>query len=80
MFSNAVLEHVGNDERRERFVSEICSGREVFCFGALPLVPVEHHTGIPLLHYLPGAIYRKLLKTLGVDYWSKEENLDFFDI
>ena len=81
VFSNAVLEHVGDAERRERFISEICRvGGKYFISVPYRWFPVEHHTGIPLLHYLPGPVYRKLLKALGVDYWSKEENLDFFDI
>jgi len=81
VFSNAVLEHVGGAERQREFMDEVCRvGKNYFIAVPYRWFPVEHHTGIPFLHYLPGGFYRKLLKLAGVEYWAKEENLSFFDI
>jgi SAM-dependent methyltransferase len=53
-WSNAVLEHVGNFERQVHFVREIARVSHSF-FITTPnrLFPIEVHTKIPLLHYLP---------------------------
>jgi hypothetical protein len=37
------------------------------------------HTGLPFLHYLPMQIYRTLIATIGLKYWSLEENLSLLD-
>ena len=38
--------------------------------------PVEHHTGVPLLHYLPPSLYRRLFRCTVLEYWSHEANLN----
>ena len=38
--------------------------------------PIETHTKLPLLHFLPKTKYRKLLKFLKYDYYSLEKNLN----
>ncbi|MGI9114530.1 MAG: hypothetical protein ACR2FX_05760, partial [Chthoniobacterales bacterium] len=40
------------------------------------LFPVEHHTGIPLLHYLPLPLFRALMKHSPFSYWAEEANLN----
>jgi hypothetical protein len=76
--SNAVLEHCGSRERQKEFIAEICrvAPRR---FVAVPnrRFPIEHHTGIPLIHYLPPALFRKLLRGTRYDVWSHEENLNY---
>ena len=76
-FSNAVLEHVGNTEEQTSFVREIARVSKTF-FITTPnrWFPVEFHTVIPFLHFLPKNTYRKILSMLGESYWSKEENLN----
>jgi hypothetical protein len=75
---NAVLEHVGSRERQKEFIVEMCriAPRR---FLAVPnhRFPVEHHTGLPLIHYLPPAQFRKLLRGGRYDIWSHEENLNY---
>ena len=75
---NAVLEHVGSRERQKKFIAELCriAPRR---FIAVPnrRFPVEHHTGLPLVHYLPPAAFRKLLRGSRYDVWSHEENLNY---
>ena len=75
---NAVLEHVGPRQRQKEFITELCrvAPRR---FVAVPnrRFPVEHHTGLPLIHYLPAAQFRKLLRGGRYEVWSHEENLNY---
>lgn len=75
-FSNAVLEHVGNTTAQANFIREMMRVSESF-FITTPnrWFPIEFHTAIPLLHFLPKRTYRKILSAIGETYWSKEENL-----
>jgi len=76
-FCNAVVEHVGDSKRQRDFINEMLRVSSLF-FLTTPnrWCPVEFHTAIPLLHFLPKRIYRKILNVLGETYWSKEENLN----
>jgi hypothetical protein len=75
-YSNAVLEHVGPD-RRSAFISEALRvAHSVFIAVPNRWFPVEHHTGIPLLHYVPAA-FRRITRATRFDYWSRPENVDF---
>ena len=38
--------------------------------------PFDFHTKIPLIHWLPKKIHRKILKIIGLEYFSKIENLN----
>ena len=40
------------------------------------LFPVEHHTGIPLVHYLPLAAFRGVLRRTRFSHWAEEKNLN----
>ena len=54
VFSNAVIEHVGDRERQRLFVSEALRvGRRVFLTTPNRWFPVELHTRLPLVHWLP---------------------------
>ncbi|MBF0551656.1 MAG: methyltransferase domain-containing protein [Deltaproteobacteria bacterium] len=75
--SHAVLEHVGNADDQRTFLSELCRvAKNVFVSVPNRLFPVEHHTAIPFLHYLPQIFFRSILRTIGNDFYSKEENLN----
>lgn len=77
VFSNAVVEHVGGMAGQRTFIAEACRvGTRVFITTPNRWFPVEHHTGIPLLHYLPKGVHRRLLRATWLDYWSFEENLN----
>jgi SAM-dependent methyltransferase len=76
-FSNAVIEHVGDTAAQRQFLKEVCRvGKRVFVTTPHRWFPVEHHTGLPLLHYLPKPLYRRLLRNTPYEYWSYEENLN----
>lgn len=76
-FSNAVIEHVGSRESQAAFILETMRVSKSF-FLTTPnrWFPVEVHTAIPFLHFLPKKVYRDLLSIMGETYWSKEENLN----
>ena len=63
VFSNAVVEHVGSRTAQAAFVGELCRvGKSFFITTPNRWFPVEHHTGLPLLHYLPASVFRSLLR------------------
>lgn len=77
VFSNAVLEHVGSREAQGAFLRELCRvGRAFFVTTPNRWFPFEHHTGLPLLHYLPPSTFRALLRNTRYHYWSEESNLN----
>jgi hypothetical protein len=77
VFSNAVLEHTGDRESQRKFLAEICRvGQAFFVTTPNRWFPVEHHTGVPLLHYLPSPIYRNILRNTRMRYWADEQNLN----
>jgi SAM-dependent methyltransferase len=77
VFSNAVVEHVGDRRQRARFMAELIRVAKGF-FITTPnrWFPVEHHTGLPFLHYLPAPIFRSLIRGSPYDYWAFEEHLN----
>ena len=53
-FSNAVVEHVGGREDQERFVRELCRvAKRVFVTTPNRVFPVDPHTLMPFIHWLP---------------------------
>jgi SAM-dependent methyltransferase len=77
VFSNAVLEHVGSQDSQRAFLREIFRvGHSFFITTPNRWFPVEHHTGVPLLHYLPARLYRTVLAATPYSYWAQEENLN----
>lgn len=60
---NAVLEHVGSFRIQERFLKEISRvAKRAFICTPNRYFPVEVHTRIPLLHYLPKKVFDAFLK------------------
>lgn len=81
VFSSAVLEHVGSFEQQKKFVAEAvrCSNKYVFLTTPNRYHPFEFHTYWPFLHWLPKKWHRAILKAAGLDYLSREENLNLLD-
>ncbi len=74
---NAVIEHVGGEEDRRRFLRELLRvGRRVFLTTPNRWYPVELHKMVPFLHWLPQDWYRAILAMAGDDFYSCKENLD----
>lgn len=78
VYCNAVLEHVGSPLRQREFLAELCrvAPRR---FVAVPnrAFPIESHTCLPLVHWLPQGWFRRLLRGTRYDLWSYEENLNY---
>jgi hypothetical protein len=75
-----VIEHVGNRAAQRRFLEEILRvGRCAFVTTPNRWYPVDLHTVIPLVHWLPAAIHRPIYRFLGFEFFSKEENLNLLD-
>ena len=72
VFSNAVIEHVSGRARQRQFVSEALRvGRRAFITTPNRRFPVEVHTRLPLVHWLPDAmshpVYRATRKEFATD-------------
>jgi SAM-dependent methyltransferase len=69
VFSNAVIEHVGGRERQRKLVSEaIRVGRRVFITTPNRRFPVEVHTRLPLVHWLPDGLSHRVYRVAGKDF------------
>jgi len=66
VFSNAVIEHVGGRDRQRQLVSEaIRVGRRLFITTPNRRFPVEVHTRLPLVHWLPDALSHRVYDLTG---------------
>lgn len=76
--SSAVLEHVGSAENQRRFITELArvAKRTVFLTTPNRRFPVEFHTVLPLVHWLPKPWFRRLLRNTRYEFFSREENLN----
>jgi hypothetical protein len=73
--SNAVLEHVGSPSHQAFFVSELMRvARKVFVSVPHRYFPVEHHTGIPFLHFWDRS-FATACRYLDKSEWADERNL-----
>lgn len=76
-FSSAVAEHVGSFEKQKKFYAEVLRvGKKAFITTPDRLFPMEVHTGIPFLHWLPKRLFRKIMSMLGLHYFADEANLN----
>ena len=78
VYSSATIEHVGSRSNQKKFVKECyrVSRKDIFITTPNKFYPIEFHTKLPLLHFLPSKIYRKILIHLGYSFFSKEKNLN----
>ncbi len=76
--SSAVLEHVGNEEKQIQFLSEMwrVARKSIFITTPNRWFPIEFHTVLPLVHWLPPQIYRNILLRMGKDFFADESNLN----
>lgn len=76
--SSAVLEHVGNAANQKRFIDELTRVAKRVVFFTTPnrWFPVEFHSVLPLIHWLPKPVFRRLLSKTRYDFFSHEENLN----
>ena len=77
VISTATLEHAGSRDRQRRFVNELCRVGRIVCI-TIPNrgYPIEFHTFLPFVHWLPHSWFRFICKSLGKVFFAKEENLN----
>lgn len=78
VFSSAVLEHVGSLTEQIKMVQEcfrVCK-KGLFITTPNRWYPIDLHTSIPFIHWLPKNWHRKILMMLGLKFFSLEENLN----
>ena len=82
VMSNATLEHVGSFDNQNRFIKELYRISKKKCIISTPnrYFPIDSHTMLPLVHWLPKKIHRKFLNLLGQNFLAKEENLNLISI
>jgi SAM-dependent methyltransferase len=74
-FSNAVIEHVGGEERRRAFVAEaVRVATRAFVTTPNRWFPLEVHTRLPLVHWLPERAAHRGYDLAGKG-WAKENHL-----
>ncbi|MDH3680436.1 MAG: class I SAM-dependent methyltransferase [Acidimicrobiia bacterium] len=68
-WSNAVLEHVGDEADRRRFLAEADRVAEQSLLTTPNRwFPIEPHTMLPFLHYLPKPVFDWMLRRIGKDW------------
>jgi SAM-dependent methyltransferase len=76
-FSSAVLEHVGGPTQQLDFLTELLrTCKRIFLTTPDRHFPIEVHTFLPILHWLPKNIHRHLLSLVGKHFWASESNLN----
>lgn len=76
VFSNAVIEHVGDRDRQRAFVSEaIRVGRRVFLTTPNRRFPIEVHTQLPFIHWLPDVLSHSVYRAAGKEIGTEVELL-----
>jgi SAM-dependent methyltransferase len=75
VFSNAVVEHVGDRDRQRAMIAEaVRVGRRAFVTTPNRWFPVEVHTRLPLVHWLPDSLSHRVYRALGKGF-ATENNL-----
>src|SRR6266536_1231038 len=76
--SSAVLEHVGTASNQAAYVRECIrvARKAVFLTTPNRWFPVEFHTVLPFVHWLPKPTFRALMRRTGRAFFADERNLD----
>lgn len=79
--SFAVLEHVGGFRSQQEHLRELARvARLVIVYVPYRFSPVEAHTLLPLTHWLPTRLYRRLWRLVGLEFWADERNLNLLRV
>ena len=78
VLSNATIEHVGSDENQRKMLDNIIKlSKKVFVISTPNrYFPIDFHTKIPFIHWLPKKYHRQILKIIGLGFYAQEENLN----
>jgi len=78
VISSATIEHVGGIKNQRKMIENVIKLSKKMFILTTPNRnhPIEFHTKIPFIHWLPNRIYRNLLKLIGLRFYSNEKNLN----
>lgn len=77
VFCSAVLEHVGDSNCQQAFIQEALRVSKRFFFTTPNRqFPLDFHTMLPVIHWLPQTTHQRILTKLGYDFWAKTANLN----
>ena len=78
VISNATIEHVGSLENQIKMCENIIKLTKKYFIIITPnrYHPVEFHSKLPLLHWLPKIIHRRILTLIGMKFLADEKNLN----
>ena len=76
--SSATIEHVGSLKNQITKVGNMISLSKEYVVISTPnrFYPIELHTKLPLLHWLPKTFFRKILLFLNMKYFADEKNMN----
>jgi hypothetical protein len=76
--ASAVLEHVGSYEHQARMIAECLrvARRGVCLTTPNRWFPIEFHTQLPLIHWLPKRVHRAVCRATGYGFYAEETNLN----
>lgn len=77
VFCSAVIEHVGSREEQAAFLAEVARvGRGFMLTTPNRWFPLDFHTFLPLVHWLPQPAHQSVLRGVGKDFWAQTSNLN----
>lgn len=76
--SSAVIEHVGSRQKQVEFLAELWQVARLGLFVTTPnrWYPVEFHTVLPLVHWLPPTWFQAILRIAGRGFYATEDTLN----
>jgi len=82
VISNATIEHVGSFNNQKKMMKNMIqlSKKMIVIITPNRFHPIEFHTKIPFLHWLPKKIHRKILKLINLSQYEKEDYLNLLSI
>jgi ubiquinone/menaquinone biosynthesis C-methylase UbiE len=76
--SSAVLEHVGSRQKQAAFLREAwrVARKGIFITTPNRWFPIEFHTVMPFVHWLPPDLFRSFCRRRGLEFFASEDNLN----
>ena len=76
--ASAVIEHVGSFDHQVQLIAECARVARKGLFITTPnrWFPIEFHTVLPLVHWLPKPVFRAVMRSSGREFFSDENNLN----
>ncbi len=81
-YSHAVIEHLGGSQKQLKFIEELCRVTRKGLFFTTPnrMHPLEFHTGLPFIHYLPKKLHWKIYTLLGKSFYGDINKLNLLRV